>query len=100
MVDELTARLVSVGLRPDDDPEKAVQRLRTRPHAWTVFGLRDNDTEGETLISAAVAGEVNCRAIDPGDEGGYQRVAESVVAADPDEAEGKAYELFEDARDH
>ncbi|GAA2782956.1 hypothetical protein [Saccharopolyspora taberi] len=99
VVDELNVWLTSIGLHPDDDPDQAVQRLRTRPHAWTVVGLRDNDAEGETLIAAVFAGEISCRDTDPGDEGGYQRVAESVVAADPDEAEVKAYELFEAARD-
>ncbi len=99
VVDELTVWLPSIGLHPDDDPDQALQRLRTRPHPWTVFGLRNNDRASETLIAAVAAGEITCLDTNPGDEGSYQRVAESVVAADPDEAERKAYELFKAARD-
>ncbi|WP_019819454.1 hypothetical protein [Saccharomonospora saliphila] len=95
VVDVLNVWLPSIGLHPDDDPDQAVQRLRTRPHPWTVFGLRTNDGDSETLIAAVAAGEIDCLDTDSGDEGGYQRVAESVVAADPEEAEHKAYELFE-----
>lgn len=56
-------------------------------------------TKQQARLHAVVAGEINCRDTDPSDEGGYQRVAESIVSADPDEAEGKAYELFEAAHD-
>lgn len=99
VVDQLNAWLMSIGLHPDDDPDQAVRRLRTRPRPWTVFGLRDNDSDGEILITAVTAGDVSCLDSDFGEEGGYQRVAESVIAANADDAERKAYELFEAARD-
>ncbi|GAB3289164.1 hypothetical protein [Parasphingorhabdus pacifica] len=98
VVDRLNAWLTSIGLHPDEDPDQAVRRLRKCPHSWTVYGLRDNDHDGETLIIGVVAGDVNCSDTDSGEEGGYQRVAESVVADDPDEAERRAYELFVAAR--
>lgn len=98
VVDELNLWLLSIGLHPEDDPEQAVQRLRRQPHPWTVFGLRDNDA-GEILIAAVAAGEVQCRDSESGEEGGYQRVAEHVVAADAGEAERRVCELFEAACD-
>ncbi|WP_406690345.1 hypothetical protein REH65_31240 [Saccharopolyspora sp. ID03-671] len=98
VADELTDWLARIGLHPDDDPDQAVRHLRTRPRTWTVFGLRDNDADGETLIAAVVAGEITCRDTAPGEEGGYQRVALSVVATGPDEAERRAFQLFEVVR--
>ena len=98
VVDELNSWLISIGLHPDDSPDQAVRTLRTRARPWTVFGLRDNGADGDTLIAAVVAGELTCSDTDPGEEGGYQRVAESVVATSPDEAERKAVALFETAR--
>ena len=62
-----------------------------------MFALRDNDSPGSTEIAGVVLGERNCVDSDPG--GDRQRVAESVIARDADEAERLAYELFESVHD-
>lgn len=99
VVHALDVWLSNIGLHPEDDPDDAMRHLRTRPRAWTVFGLHDTGDDGDTLIAAVVAGDIPTSDTDPGSEGDYQRVAESVIATDANEAARTAYEMFEAGRD-
>ncbi|WP_139183071.1 hypothetical protein [Actinopolyspora xinjiangensis] len=103
LVEVLNEWLADVGLDPDEELDNARSRLETMAETkealWTVAGLRNQASPGETLIAAVFAGQHFCRDSEPGDEGGYQRVVDTVTAEDADEAERLAYELFESARD-
>jgi len=87
----------AVGIDVNGTYQRAMAEMSSGWRPFTVFALRDNDSPGGTEIAGVVLGERNCVDSDPG--GDRQRVAESVIARDADEAERLAYELFESVHD-
>lgn len=85
VVDLLAAFFLRVGIDIDAGADVVEQALRAAPQVFTVVGLRDNDS-GEFLPAGVLPGSVPCLESDD-DSGGLQRVAYSVQAGDPDQAE-------------
>jgi hypothetical protein len=74
------------------------ENLSSGQRPYTVFGLQGGDAEGNTLIAGVALGEI--AAVDQSAESGdYERVMQSVMAANAMDAEALAQELFLRDRD-